>query len=61
MSKDNKAPKQPRTVEIKLLVPYAIITVMIVATASLIAGWTLRSNDIDRVHTEAKSLVTSLK
>jgi hypothetical protein len=56
MSKETKTTiKQPKSVEVKLLVPYAIIVVMAVAFAGLVTGWTLRSNQV----TEVKSQVTA--
>lgn len=49
--------KTAKTVEIKLLVPWAIITIMLIAVAGLITGWTLRSNDYGRVKAEAAHMV----
>lgn len=37
--KEESTTKQPRTVQVKLLVPYAIIAVMVVSLAAFIAGW----------------------
>jgi hypothetical protein len=46
MSKQEKVikSKQARTVEIKLLVPYAIIVAVTIALAGLITGWMIRSD-----------------
>lgn len=41
MSKQETTTKQPRTVEVKLLVPYAVIALMIVGIVGIIAGWNL--------------------
>lgn len=58
--KTNTLRKEPRTVEVKLLVPYAIIAVMAVAIAGLVTGWMLKTNDMNRVQAEAHNMVTSL-
>lgn len=46
--------KQPKTVQVKLLVPYAIILVMFVSLASLVTGWQMRS----AFYSEIKSQVS---
>lgn len=35
----NQTPKQPRRVEVKLLVPYAFIALMIVGGIAFVSGW----------------------
>lgn len=52
--------KTPKTVQVKLLVPYAIILVMIVALAGLVTGWTLRSDYYSDVKAEVSSQVSEL-
>lgn len=52
--------KSPKTVQVKMLVPYGIIVIAIVAVTGLITGWTLRSDDMNRVQAEAHEMVTSL-
>jgi hypothetical protein len=39
------------------LLPWAIIVILAVGFAGVVAGWTLRSQDISRVQAEAYSMV----
>lgn len=52
--------KQPRTVEVKVLVPYAIILVMLVALAGVITGWNVRGDQETKTKAAAAEMVTSL-
>lgn len=58
MSKETKTAK---TVEVKLLIPYAIIALMIIATTGVITGWFMRSEQMGQVQREASELVSHLK
>jgi Tfp pilus assembly protein FimT len=63
MSKTKEATltKEPRTVQVKLLVPYAIIVIMAVLAAGVISGWFMRSEQLGQVQREAAELVSQLK
>ena len=55
-----KESKQPKTVKVVLLVPYAIIISMALITASLITGWALRSSFDNTIKSEVKAQVREL-
>lgn len=50
-----KTVKAPRTVEVKVLVPYALLTVLTVSVAVFIAGYFTAIN----MHTDARASVVS--
>jgi hypothetical protein len=52
--------KSPRTVEVKLLIPYAIITVMIIGLAGTIFGYNLHIEAANKAKADAREMVTSL-
>lgn len=52
--------KQPKTVQVKLLVPYAIIAIMVIGFMGVVGGWTLRSETENATRAEATKLVESL-
>jgi hypothetical protein len=53
--------KTPKTVEIKLLIPYAIIAILIVAIAGLITGWFVHNNYTQSMQQEYNNGVASVK
>jgi len=53
-----KVPKQPRTIKVKTVVLIVLWTVSVIV--SLYAGWSLKTNDTERVHNEAKVMLNSL-
>jgi hypothetical protein len=53
--------KQPKTIEIKLLIPYALIAMLTVAGAAFIAGWHMNQSHINEVKQQAVELVSDLK
>lgn len=64
MSKENTRPQEPKTaktVEVKVALPWTILVLATAIIASLIAGWNLRSNDMNRVTAEAHSIVELTK
>jgi hypothetical protein len=67
MNKTNNTELRPqelskaKTVQVKLLIPYAIITIMLVSTAGLITGWTLRSEMNAKVDAEVAARFDNVK
>lgn len=55
-----QVPKQPKTVQVKLLVPYMIILVMAVSLASLVTGWMLRSAHYSEIKAEVATQVAEV-
>lgn len=53
--------KEPRTVQVKLLVPYALLVVLFVAIASVITGWFVHANYTGNVQEAAASMVANLQ
>lgn len=56
--KASKVQKQPRTIKVRTVVVVILWTLSMIA--SLIAGWTLKSADNDRVSNEARVMLDSL-
>lgn len=52
--------KAPKTIEVKVLVPYAIIAFMVTAVAFTIVGWAITMNQQNYIKSEAANMVTSL-
>jgi len=64
MSKEKntfKEAKAPKTVQVKLLVPYAIIISIVIALGGIATGWIAKSNDEARVNAAVSSQVSQLK
>jgi hypothetical protein len=53
--------KPPKRIRVEMLVPYVIIWSLAVATACLVTGWNLRSDNLSQVKAEAHSLVEAAK
>lgn len=45
-------PKQKRQVEVKTLVPWLIILVIVVGFIGVVTGWTLRSDQLSQIKAE---------
>lgn len=56
----DKKVKAPRTVEVKLLIPYGVLIIAAVAVVSLITGWNIRSENMNQVKAEAASMVSTM-
>lgn len=64
MSKEKntfKEAKQPKTVQVKMLVPYGIIIAIVLVAAGLFTGWTLRSDFQGAIQREVTEQVSQLK
>ena len=55
-----KPTNQPETVEVKLLVPYAIIAALVIGFAGLAGGWTMRSNQVNEVKAQVTAEVETI-
>jgi hypothetical protein len=53
--------KEPKTIQIKVLVPYAIIVAVAVAGASFIVGWHSQSSYNNQVQADAKAIVKDMQ
>ncbi len=49
--------KEPKRIEVKLLIPYGIIFAMAVTVASFITGWHMQQAYANKVQAEASQLV----
>lgn len=49
-----------KTVEVKLLVPYVLITIVVCAFMGVVTGWNLREEMSGKVKAEAASIVGSM-
>jgi NADH:ubiquinone oxidoreductase subunit 5 (subunit L)/multisubunit Na+/H+ antiporter MnhA subunit len=55
-----KEPKSPKTVQVKMLVPYSIIIFLALVAGSLIAGWFIRSDFDSTIRSQVTSQVQEL-
>lgn len=53
--------KQPKTVEVKMLIPYGLIVALAIAGAAYIAGWHSHQGYNQEVKNEAQTLVREIK
>lgn len=53
--------KQPRKMEIKVLVPWMIILVLAALVSGLVVGWTARSNEQAAIKAEVTSQLAQLQ
>lgn len=52
--------KQPKTIEIKMLVPYGILAGLFIGSIAFITGWFAQINYQSDVRQEAKAIVAEL-
>lgn len=48
---------KPKTVEMKLIIPYAALIIIITSLISLYAGWTIHKTYTERVQVHAAALI----
>jgi hypothetical protein len=53
--------KEPKTLQIKVLVPYGILVAVAIAAASFIAGWHAQAGYNTQVQAEAKAIVQEMQ
>lgn len=62
---DNSVTKSARTIELRVIIPWFIVGVMLSGGAGLVGGWFTHSNAMaaaaQQTSQQAKSIVTSLK
>jgi len=61
---EGSRPQEPKTtkkVEVKVALPWTLLIFAALIIASLITGWNLRGNDMNRVTAEAHSIIELTK
>lgn len=63
MSKDTREQevKLPKTIQVKVLVPWAIVAFMVTVITSLIFGWFIHVNQSNQVKAEAATIVKNVQ
>jgi hypothetical protein len=61
MSKEQKQSKQARKMEVKTLVPWMIIVLIVVAFVGMVIGWSLRSDQVSQIKAEVAEQVGVVK
>lgn len=60
MVKESKTLKQPRSIEVKVLLPWALLALLLVGSLGYIKGWADRSENLGEVKREASVLIEGL-